>query len=412
MRLRRGLAPLHAAANAVPTDAERRHWLRRALAVAGGGAMAAGTPAAAAAASARPAWTAELPALSKGLNLTHWFEYERGQAVSVAELRMLAGLGLDHVRIPLDPLVCGWQLHAGAPMPFMPALREALTQAIDAGLAVVLDLHLEPSDKVRVEESGDAQAAVADLWSRLARALADLPMQRLVFELFNEPQFYGAAAWRWPSFQRRLLQAVRGPAPRHRVLLSGNRGGSLDGLEALAPLPDPAVAYTFHYYEPMLFTHQGAHWMDPRWTTAGLHRDVRYPAAAQRGQAVQISQPHPGAAPEMADYLAQDWGPARLARDLRRGAAWARLRGARVVCNEFGVLRAAAQPASRYAWIGDVRRELERLDIGWTLWDYTDIFGITDVSAQAGQTGRRQLEAQAAQALGLVGQAHAVTAGR
>ena len=35
-------------------------------------------------------WTESvLPALQRGLNLTHWFEYERGQGLSPAELRAL-----------------------------------------------------------------------------------------------------------------------------------------------------------------------------------------------------------------------------------------------------------------------------------------------------------------------------------
>jgi hypothetical protein len=41
------------------------------------------------------------------------------------------------------------------------------------------------------------------------------------------------------------------------------------------------VAYAFHYYDPFLFTHQGAQWLDSRYTTAGLRRGVLYPAQYQ-----------------------------------------------------------------------------------------------------------------------------------
>ena len=30
----------------------------------------------------------------------------------------------------------------------------------------------------------------------------------------------------------------------------------------LAEVNDPKVAYTFHSYEPLIFTHQGAYWVD------------------------------------------------------------------------------------------------------------------------------------------------------
>jgi endoglucanase len=247
------------------------------------------------------------------------------------------------------------------------------------------------------------------LW---AREFARLPQQRLAFELFNEPQFYGAAAAAWAPFQRRLLDAVRLYAPQHTVLLTGNQGGSFDGLQRLKPVADAGVVYVFHYYSPYLFTHQGAHWMDTRYSTAGLHRGVRYPASEQMGQTVELSKPHPRAAREMTEYLDQNWGPQRITREIRQAGDWARRQGVRVVCNEFGVLRAAADPASRYRWIGDVRKALEAEGIGWTLWDYTDIFGITAESAQLGKVGMRRIEPEALAALGRVRKGQRGLAGR
>lgn len=344
-----------------------------------------------------------LPAMRRGLNLTHWFEYERAQGLTAEELRQLRALGFDHVRLPLDPIVCGWSpQNPGAPWTGLAEYRRAIEDALSAGLEVVADLHLEPADKERIEATDSGRAAVVALWQRLARELAFAPPASLAFELFNEPQFYGLAARHWPGFQQRMLQAVRAQAPAHMVLLSGNQGGSPEGLQKLTPLPDRAVAYVFHTYAPYLFTHQGAHWTDTRWSTAGLHHGVRYPAALQRGQAVQLSQPHPRAAAEMAEYLAQDWNAQRIAAEIRPAARWAQRHGVRVVCNEFGVLRASADPASRYRWIADVRRALEAEQIGWTLWDYTDIFGITHESAQGVRRGQRRIEREALEALGLV----------
>jgi endoglucanase len=374
----------------------RRDCLRRALGVAGSALL--GLPVAPAAASPAPAGGG--PSMRRGLNLTHWFEYERGQVVSRDELREMHELGFDHVRLPIDPIVCGWRPEAEHALPFIGELRAAVDDALAAGLEVVVDLHLEPSDKERIEGSAHGQAAVVALWSRLARGLGDLPPQRVAFELFNEPQFYGAAAGQWPAFQQRMLDALRTQAPRHRVLLSGNQGASVEGLQRLLPVRDAAAVYVFHYYAPYLFTHQGAHWMDTRYTTAGLHHGVRYPSAAQAARPARLSRPHPRAAREMAEYLVQDWGPARVAREIHPAGAWARRHGVPVVCNEFGVLRASADPESRYRWIGDVRRALEAEGIGWSLWDYTDIFGITTESNLPNRRGARRIELAALQALG------------
>jgi len=379
----------------------RRQALRRVAAAALAPALAGPPAAARAGQAAAPAAPPALPALRKGINLSHWFEYERGQGVTGPELRQLQTLGFDHVRLPVDALLCGWQPAQARQLPFLPDLLAATTLVLDAGLDLVIDLHLAPQDKPGLEGNADAEAALAQLWAALAGALAGLPAERLAFELFNEPQYYGLRGWRWPRVQRQLLAAVRGAAPRHLVLLNPARGASLQALLQYTPEADARLAYVFHVYDPFLFTHQGASWLDPRYTTAGLRSGLRYPAAAQAGHGVALARPHPRAAQELADHLGADWGPQRLRALADQAGGWARQHGVRVLCNEFGVIRAQVDPASRYRWIADMRSALEANQIGWTLWDYTDIFGITAESALPGRAGARHLEPAALAALGL-----------
>jgi len=342
-----------------------------------------------------------IPALRRGINLTHWFEYERGQAVSAAEMVVLRQRGIDHVRIPVDPVACGWRMDMSGLLPFLATLRTAIEQALTADLDVVVDLHLEPEDKLKVESQPELERHLLTLWSVLSRELGQLPAKRVAFELLNEPQYYGWRAPRWSVLQQRLLQVVRVNAPQHLVLLSGNEGGSLKGLRALPLVPDTTVAYVFHYYDPFLFTHQGAHWLDTRYTTAGLHIGVRYPAAFQIQRPSTLSRSHPRAAQEMASYVKEDWGLQRVRKDMDAAGSFARSQGMRLVCNEFGAIRANVDIASRYRWMADVRSSLEANGIGWTLWDYTDIFGITAESSQLNRVGNRTIEPDALHALGL-----------
>lgn len=354
-------------------------------------------------AAASAAGLGGLPQMRKGLNLSHWFEYERGQAVSAAEMKQFHAIGLDHLRIPVDPAVGGWQAEREAPPSFLGELRDAAAQAVQAGLEVVVDLHLEPSDKKRIEDNPRLEAGLERLWSQMAAALVGLPREKLVFELFNEPQYYGLQRRRWPGLQRRLLAAVRAVAPQHLVLLSGSGGGSFEGLSGLAPAADANVGYVFHHYEPFLFTHQGASWLDERWTTAGLRRGLRYPPSAEVEGRAPLLRPHPRAAKELADYVNGGWDRGRLRAEIDRAGVWARAQGVRLLCNEFGVIRANLDEASRYRWLADVRLACEDNGIGWTVWDYTDIFGLTAQSAQLDRVGRRTWDGPVVAALGLRG---------
>lgn len=349
-----------------------------------------------------PAPGVGLPPLARGFNLAHWFEYERTQPLDGAELQALARMGLDHVRLPLDPLVCGWRLDAPRRLPFLAELNRMLDLAQAAGLATVVDLHLAPERKATIEGNGAHERALAELWSALGAALRDRPVHTLAFELFNEPQYYGLEGWRWPGVQRMLLAALREQAPEHRVLLSGARGGNLEGLLALTPERDARAAYTFHFYEPFIFTHQAIPWLDERWTSAGTRRQVLYPARLNREHPPTVLRAHPKGMQEWAEFMAQDWRAEVVAGSFAQAAAWGRRHGVPVLCNEFGVIRAQVDVASRYRWLKDVRLAAEAHGIGWTVWDYTHIFGLTQQSGEAGQAGRRVLDAEARDALGLV----------
>ena len=49
--------------------------------------------------------------------------------------------------------------------------------------------------------------------------------------------------------------------------------------------------------------------------------------------------------------------------------------GVFLTCNEFGVYR-RAPAADRARCLEDVRRALEKHDIGWAMWDYAGAFGV------------------------------------
>jgi len=45
------------------------------------------------------------------------------------------------------------------------------------------------------------------------------------------------------------------------ILATGVQWSNLDTLLELKPLKDHNIIYNFHFYEPHIFTHQGASWI-------------------------------------------------------------------------------------------------------------------------------------------------------
>jgi endoglucanase len=95
-------------------------------------------------------------------------------------------------------------------------------------------------------------------------------------------------------------------------------------------------------------------------------------------------------------YGQERWDAARIDAEISQVSDWAKQRGVSVVCNEFGVYRAYADPYDRAAWVKDVRTLLERHGIGWAMWDYSGDFGVATK-----KDGKAVLDETIVKALGL-----------
>lgn len=336
----------------------------------------------------------ELPALRRGVNLSHWLQYQGRQPVAMADLAAIRRAGFDHVRIPFDPARLGWnpnaQGSAANAWPGLPQLDQAVDSALAAGLAVILDFHPESALRDRIEKESAVGKAFVQAWRMLAARYADRPADRLAFQPLNEPQYYrtgGARLWR--RLQTDVVNAVRQQAPAHLVLLSGIQGGSIAGLLQMTPLADPRVRYVFHYYEPMLFTHLNAPWEPFLSGPQGMIAGLGYPADSPR--ALANLRLLPGANTQLANdavnrYVAEKWNAQRIAQDIAKAAAWAQRYRVRLICTEFGALRNSLDATSRNLWLREVRTALESAGVGWSVWDYADFFGVATATGSTGTT--------------------------
>jgi len=326
--------------------------------------------------------------LRRGLNLSHWFAQARSvQGYSVehltahttaADIATIRRLGFDHVRLPVDP----------APL-FTPTnveivqrdrlgpLEHAIQMIIDADLAVVLDMH-PTSDFKKALGHDDGVVRFADFWCDLVSRFAVLPIERIGFEILNEPEFEDR--YRWSGVQAKLLASIRQAAPRHTVIVSGHRWASIEELLSLEPLRDANVIYNFHFYLPHLFTHQGATWGRALWRHLAA---LPYPSSADNVAPIVGGLTDNVSKLLVTRYGYEQWNQGRIGAEIQQVADWAKQRNVRVMCNEFGVYRRVAPATDRVRWIADVRTALQMHGIGWTMWDYAGGFGL--VTKQAGQ---------------------------
>ena len=325
---------------------------------------------------------ARLAHLRRGINASEWFAQvydKRGYTrehfqnwTTAEDIALIKSMGFDHVRLSVNP------------QPMMPDHRPdeisaeylgyldaAVKMILDQGLAVVIDLHPDSDFKTRLAKDDSFVQEFADFWRALARHYSTWDAERVSFEILNEPEF--SDRYRWYGVQSKLAAAIREGAPQQTIIAAGARWSDDNELVFIEPLRDPNVIYNFHFYDPHIFTHQGATWGAYFWHwVRGLH----YPSSPE--SAAKVAAGAPDAVDRLAiiRYGEDHWDAARIDAEITQVAEWARRRGVPVVCNEFGVYRAFADPQDRETWIHDVRAALERHGMGWTMWDYSGSFGV------------------------------------
>lgn len=303
-------------------------------------------------------------------SMDYWRSPRRGANLfnrleSGARLSAAVAAGIGWVRLAPDKwagegrdfLIGDADSFTAIPRADLARLRAVLDTAAAAQLKVVLVPLSLPGARWR-QHNGDRSdfrlyredrfvAQAEAFWRELAGALRGHPAVA-AYDLLNEPhpdRARGLAPGRLAVIQRRLVAAIRSVDPDVPIMLEGAAFASPAGVDAMEPLDDPHVLYSFHFYEPWPYIdhRQGGRW--------------RYP----------------GPIPAEDDTARREmWGPERIEAALAPVLAWQARHSIpreRIVCGEFGVPR--THPGAD-AWLRDVVRACERHGWHWAFYSFRE----------------------------------------
>ena len=345
---------------------------------------------------------ARLERLSKAVNITRWFWFPESNGpdyfenyMTDADLGLIHDMGVLSVRLVISPT---FFYQPETPATLNPNMIGFLDKAIDRllahDLAVVVDMH--DQDKDAWEHNSNYVDGFMVFWQTLARHYAERnpnDIDRIYFEIVNEPVFQGAEA-KWAEIQTRWVAAMREAVPQHTLIVTGPNWGGIAGLTQLKPLADKNVVYSFHFYDPMQFTHQGATWAGP-----GLDslKDLPYPASPERCEPLLTATKDSSLRTTIRNYCYTYVNARRLKTAMADAANWATANQTHLWLGEFGVYCPVAPVQDRAQWIEDVRTAAESLKIGWSLWGYDECFGLQRKLTN----GKVEVDASVVKALGL-----------
>lgn len=207
----------------------------------------------------------------KGINLGGWLSQcnhtkERYDNFIVEkDFERIKERGYDHVRVPVD-----YELIMDGDYNFKESgfsyIEFAIKMCRKYGLNMVLDLHRTPGysfdtyhNEKGLFDNEKLQDIFYSIWEEFAKRFGE-NSDMLSFELLNEvtnKEFMET----WIKMSKKCYDIIRKYAKDVYILIGGYYNNSVEAVKDL-PLPyDDRIVYNFHFYEPIVFTHQGAPWI-------------------------------------------------------------------------------------------------------------------------------------------------------
>lgn len=342
--------------------------------------------------------------LTRGANVSRWFWQATQTAdyftnyITDADIQLMKSLGIRFVRLNISPLYVYDPQHPGTvKTTVLPYIDKAVNRFLANDIAVIIDIHNADDPEVallNLEGSSTAGVDYSAFWGALAQHFNTYNPEMIFFEIVNEPQFESNPS-KWYPIQTQVAKAIRAAAPSHTIIASGTNWSTIDAMVQMTPLADTNVIYTFHFYEPLVFTHQGADWVMPGFETM---KNVPYPSNSSQCNSVlsTISKSTEGYG-LLSTYCGEQWNASTITARIKVASDWSKKNNVPLLLGEFGVYPPNSPAQNRLQWLTDVRTAVENVGIGWTIWAYDDEFGLNRMLNNQKIT----IDQNAAQALGL-----------
>lgn len=311
---------------------------------------------------------------SRGVNLTEWFQTNSAQSIPFKKFTRetfenIKSLGADVIRFPtnLNYYTSGAPNYTIDPI-FLKLLDSPINWAEELGMYIILDNHsFDPA----IATDDNIEDILLSVWEQMATRYKDRT-KYIIYEILNEP--HGIDADKWGEIQGRVIEKIRSIDTVHSIIVTGSLFGSIAGLEMLPEYDDSDIIYSFHFYEPYIFTHQGADWGDnPPYLTDV--KNIPFPENIREMPPIPESVKGSWIAGVLNDYPTKDQ-TIFMESELDKAVAFAAQRNAKVFCGEFGVYMPTSNDEDRVRWYQATREMLDARNIPWTSWDYYGGFGL------------------------------------
>lgn len=326
----------------------------------------------------------QFPGFERGINLGGWlsqyreFSYDHFDTFIVEkDIERIASWGLDHVRVPVDYQVIEEEDGTFKERGFQ-YIATCIEWCRKYGLHMIIDIHqtfgynFDPmcdTDKTIFFYDEKIQARFYRMWKEIASRFGK-DSDMVCFELLNEIVNYEVHA-EWDKIAHQCVKEIRTVAPDSWIIYGGVCYNSVTTVPLLSAPEDDKVVFTFHCYEPIIFTHQGAYWIK------SMPSDFRtaYPGSLEEYREISDRIDRNLAAAIFNEDI-KEVGPQMFEVLFEKALSHCEKMNVPVYCGEYGVIDLAT-PEDTFRWLKDINDIFKKYNVARGYWSYKEMdFGI------------------------------------
>ncbi|MFD2033896.1 glycoside hydrolase family 5 protein [Belliella marina] len=303
--------------------------------------------------------------IPRGINLTGkeriWERQSFEAKEIIQDIQVLRDNGFGSIRLPI-----AFDQYLNKDKNFLRELKQVVQYTESNEIVLILayfDHGLDNNNAQRQAKS------ITRNWRKVLKNI-ESDSKNLYIELVNEPNINPSV---WEDIAPKIIKGVHKENRKIPIIVGGTNFNSLFELSRTKPFDFQNIIYTFHYYEPYIFTHQGTEWTGKQNATLGI------PYPFQQNKMPNLSVKAKGTEGEInhRDY-ALTGNKTAVIDKISQISTWAKNNQVQLWCTEYGASHNAAKD-SRIAYLRDVEEVLSTYKIPGFVWEWEGNFGIREL---------------------------------